>query len=182
MVDVKEHYKLAMKQANRIYRSYNLRGKYEFNDILQVCHIGLIHAAKNFDKSKGFKFSTFACKCMYKLTMSTINRDKYYPAEKRDGHLNSEVFSLDVQVKNCEDGELTYKDILSDNYVLESELNNIDLKIALNKLPKKYKKIINLRYFDDKTQVQVSKILKVSQVQVSRLEKEALNLLKSYLM
>ena len=44
----------------------------------------------------------------------------------------------------------------------------------MNELPERDKKIIRLRYFNGNTQMQVSKILGISQVQVSRIEKKLL--------
>ena len=52
------------------------------------------------------------------------------------------------------------------------------VKDKLDKLNDMQKKIIRLRYFEDKTQVEVAKIMNISQVKVSRLEKKILNFLK----
>ena len=51
----------------------------------------------------------------------------------------------------------------------------IALKEALSSLDERGKKIIILRYFKDKTQIEVAKMLGISQVQVSRIEKKVLN-------
>lgn len=56
--------------------------------------------------------------------------------------------------------------------------NNIALKEAISNLEDKEKEIILLRYYKDKTQSQVAKILGISQVQVSRIEKKVLNSMK----
>ncbi|AOR22963.1 RNA polymerase sporulation sigma factor SigF [Clostridium taeniosporum] len=53
-------------------------------------------------------------------------------------------------------------------------INKIALKEALRSLDEKARQIIVLRYFKDKTQVQVAKLLGISQVQVSRIEKKVL--------
>lgn len=53
-------------------------------------------------------------------------------------------------------------------------IERIALKEALRDLDKKARQIIMLRYFKDKTQVQVAKMLGISQVQVSRIEKKVL--------
>jgi RNA polymerase sporulation-specific sigma factor len=49
---------------------------------------------------------------------------------------------------------------------------------SMNSLNRRDKHIINLRYFKEKTQVQVAKILGISQVQVSRIERKILSKLK----
>lgn len=53
-------------------------------------------------------------------------------------------------------------------------IERIALKEALSSLDNKARQIIMLRYFKDKTQVQVAKMLGISQVQVSRIEKKVL--------
>jgi RNA polymerase sporulation-specific sigma factor len=60
-------------------------------------------------------------------------------------------------------------------------INRIALKEALRSLDSKSRQIIMLRYFKDKTQVQVAKLLGISQVQVSRIEKKVLVLMKEKL-
>ena len=74
------------------------------------------------------------------------------------------------------------KDKLPSN-INESELiiNKIDLNTTMNKLSIEDRKVIQLRYFQDKTQTQVAKIMGISQVQVSRMEKKILLKMKKLL-
>lgn len=66
-------------------------------------------------------------------------------------------------------------DKLSENAAEDKNLTEkIALKEALNNLDVKSRQIIVLRYFKDKTQIQVAKMLGISQVQVSRIEKRVL--------
>lgn len=60
-------------------------------------------------------------------------------------------------------------------------VDKIALKEALTCLDEKSRKIIMLRYFKDKTQMQVAKMLGLSQVQVSRIEKRVLKVMKEKL-
>ncbi|HPC99951.1 MAG TPA: RNA polymerase sporulation sigma factor SigF [Acetivibrio sp.] len=53
-------------------------------------------------------------------------------------------------------------------------VDKIDLKKVLDTLKPREKQIIILRYFKEKTQVQIAKMLGISQVQVSRIEKKIL--------
>ncbi len=70
--------------------------------------------------------------------------------------------------------------LLIDRIDADSNLREVDLidKIAirqiLNTLNKRERQIIILRYFKEKTQVQIAKMLGISQVQVSRIEKKIL--------
>lgn len=73
-------------------------------------------------------------------------------------------------------------DIISDDEnIQEKIIDKITLKQLIDKLNFREKEIINLRYFKDKTQMQVAKILGISQVQVSRIEKKILNNMKQSL-
>lgn len=63
----------------------------------------------------------------------------------------------------------------------ESFLDNLALKELLSKLDKREQKIIMLRFYYDKTQGEIAKQLKISQVQVSRLENKILDNLRKKL-
>ncbi|WP_142412960.1 RNA polymerase sporulation sigma factor SigF [Hathewaya massiliensis] len=73
-------------------------------------------------------------------------------------------------------------DKLSDNYEESDDLiDRIALKELLSTLDYKSRQVIILRYFKDKTQVQVAKVLGISQVQVSRIEKKVLEQMREKL-
>lgn len=82
-----------------------------------------------------------------------------------------------------EGGDTLYvMDQISDKKCKEEEwVSDLSLKEALKRLPQREKEIIDLRYFTGKTQVEVAEVMKISQAQVSRLEKNALRLMKAYL-
>ncbi|HHU33283.1 MAG: RNA polymerase sporulation sigma factor SigF [Zhaonellaceae bacterium] len=69
-------------------------------------------------------------------------------------------------------------DQLSDEKEEEKWFDKIALKEVLNKLPEKHKQVILMRFFQDKTQVEVARIIGLSQVQVSRIERQALKNIK----
>ena len=60
-------------------------------------------------------------------------------------------------------------------------LENIALQEAMEKLNKREKMILNLRFFRGKTQMEVAKEIGISQAQVSRLEKAALSHMRKYI-
>ncbi len=68
----------------------------------------------------------------------------------------------------------------------DNEQNVLVDRIAIfeliNRLSKREREIINLRYFHDKTQTQVAKIMGISQVHVSRIEKKVLSDFKEKLL
>ena len=63
----------------------------------------------------------------------------------------------------------------------ESWIEKISLKAAIDHLSDREHKIIKLRYFEGKTQMEVAEEICISQAQVSRLEKKALSSMKHYL-
>lgn len=70
------------------------------------------------------------------------------------------------------------ENVLTDTESEEKLLEKISLRQAIEKLPDRERMVIQLRYFHSLTQERVSKVLGVSQVQVSRIEKKALGCLK----
>ncbi|MBQ2753862.1 MAG: RNA polymerase sporulation sigma factor SigG [Clostridia bacterium] len=63
----------------------------------------------------------------------------------------------------------------------ESWIEHISLKEAIKHLNEREKMIINMRFFQCKTQMEVADEISISQAQVSRLEKSALNHMRKYL-
>ena len=63
----------------------------------------------------------------------------------------------------------------------ESWLEHIALKEAIKQLTDREKRILSLRFFEGKTQMEVSAEVGISQAQVSRLEKNAINQIKKNL-
>ena len=57
-------------------------------------------------------------------------------------------------------------------------MEQMALRQAIEKLPEREATVIKLRYFHGLTQQRVSKVLDVSQVQISRIEKKALEKLR----
>ena len=73
------------------------------------------------------------------------------------------------------------EDILTDTQTEEKLLEKIALRQAVSQLPEREAMVIGLRYYHGLTQERVSKVLNVSQVQVSRIEKKALEHLRMLL-
>ena len=60
----------------------------------------------------------------------------------------------------------------------ERWIEELTLKDAMSTLGEREKSILAMRYYDDKTQVEVAQEIGISQAQVSRLEKAALKRLR----
>ena len=95
----------------------------------------------------------------------------------------AETATASTESINRETGEdgFTLEHILSDPQSEEQMLEKIALRQAVEKLPEREAMVIRLRFYHGLTQQQASRILKVSQVQVSRIEKKALSLLRERL-
>ncbi|HHV64795.1 MAG TPA: RNA polymerase sporulation sigma factor SigF [Peptococcaceae bacterium] len=59
--------------------------------------------------------------------------------------------------------------------------DKIALMEVLEKLPEREKKVLIMRFFEDKTQSEIAKIMNLSQVQISRIERNALHRLRQIL-
>ena len=70
-------------------------------------------------------------------------------------------------------------ELLSGEGEEERLLEHLALREAIAKLPQREQMLISLRYFRDFTQQKTAQVLKISQVQVSRLEKKAIQRLRT---
>ncbi len=78
-----------------------------------------------------------------------------------------------IHAEAGEDG-FTLESVLSNTETEEELVERISLNQAIERLPEREAMVIRLRYYHGLTQERVSKVLSVSQVQVSRIEKKAL--------
>ena len=92
----------------------------------------------------------------------------------------AEAATREVESIHRESGEegFTLEAILSDTESEERMLEKIALRQAITELPEREKTVISLRYFHGLTQERIAKVLGVSQVQVSRIEKKAIGILR----
>ena len=82
-----------------------------------------------------------------------------------------------IQQETGEEG-FSLENILSDTESEEQMVEKIALRQAIDALPERERTIIKLRYYHGLTQQRVAKVMEVSQVQVSRIEKKALEFLR----
>ena len=85
-----------------------------------------------------------------------------------------------IQKRSGEDG-FALEDVLTEGEMEEKIVEQIALREAIACLPEREQMVIKLRYFHGLTQDKTSKILGVSQVQISRIEKKALEALRNYI-
>ena len=94
---------------------------------------------------------------------------------------NMPLSSLNDTLRGEDDEALTLMDIIpeTDNSD-EKILLRISLHQGLEKLPEIERKIIKMRYYEDKSQVEIASLFDISQAQVSRLEKSAIEFLRKF--
>ena len=85
-----------------------------------------------------------------------------------------------IHRESGEDG-FTLELVLGDYGAEERMVEQVALRAAVEQLPEKEKQVIALRYFHGLTQQSCARVLGVSQVQISRLERRAVDLLRKKL-
>lgn len=116
------------------------------------------------------------------ITISEIAKLLHTNEEEIALALDSLKPTVSIYEKNSNDDEggKTFLDKLSTDVDEQEQITNkIFIKDIISKLEDRDKKIIMLRYYKNKTQTEVAKILKISQVQVSRIEKKILESIKN---
>ena len=189
-----------------IARRFLGRGQ-ELEDLFQIGCIGLLKAIDRFDLSMEVKFSTYAVpmitgeirRFLRDDGMIKISRSIKENASKcvKEAQILRGEYNREPTLKEIADKtKLDMADVvqaMESSYMVESiELSNegveasfdenvarrVTLGQVLEGLPKRDREILILRYFYDMTQVQVAKKMGISQVQVSRIEKKALGMLR----
>ena len=83
--------------------------------------------------------------------------------------------------KESSDGTFSLENLISLSDTEDELVEKVSLRQAINQLSERESDVIRLRYFHGLTQERVSKVLSVSQVQVSRIEKRAIGRLRELL-
>ncbi|WP_110953148.1 SigF/SigG family RNA polymerase sporulation sigma factor [Anaerosinus massiliensis] len=94
------------------------------------------------------------------------------------------IVSLYEPTINDRGDQLLLLDQIKSNDSLENENNNLEkiaLQEVLKNLPERERNVIILRFYKDKTQAEIAKLIGLSQVQVSRIEKQALKRIRMFL-
>ena len=147
-------------------------------DLISIGTIGLIKAVKTFCPEKNIKLATYASRCIENEILMYL---------RKISQIKGEV-SIEEPINTDSDGnELSLSDVLGTdadelNVKLDQEAENKILMDVVNKLSKREKIIIELRFglFGKKelTQKEVADSLGISQSYISRLEKKIINRLK----
>ena len=136
--------------------------------------------------SRGIKERAYAIKQMRNHLLQALGREPtIQELANQTGYTSEEIAvaesataTIESIQQNTSVSGFSLEDILSNTESEERMVERISLYQAIEKLPEKDSLVIHLRYFHGLTQDRVSKILGVSQVQVSRIEKRAVTRLR----
>ena len=79
------------------------------------------------------------------------------------------------------DDSCSVESFLGDEGIEDRITENLSLRSAIDRLDEKEKQIIKLRFYKGLTQTAIAKIMKISQVQVSRIERKAIIKLREWI-
>lgn len=113
-------------------------------------------------------------------TLQEISRQTGFTPEEIALAENATAATESIQ-RECGDEGFSLENILTDTESEERMVERIALVQAITKLPEREAMVVKLRYFHGLTQERVARVLDVSQVQVSRIEKKALAHLRELL-
>lgn len=153
------HLPLIRALASRIYVPYVEREVF-----IQAGSMGLMEAVKRYEQSRETKLITYAVPWILGEMKKAIRSE------------SACCLSLDGE---SEADEPHLIDTLSAKEGID--LASVDLRVAIGKLDEDLRMLVCLRYFRDKTQKETALLLKKSQAQVSRMERQALDRLHALL-
>ncbi len=110
-------------------------------------------------------------------TVQEISRQTGFSPEEIALAETATAATESIQRETGEEG-FSLENILTDTESEERMVEKIALRQAIDALPEREKMVIKLRYFHSLTQQRVAKVMEISQVQVSRVEKKALAMLR----
>ena len=147
-------------------------------DLISIGTIGLMKAINTFNSEKKIKLATYASRCIENEILMYLRRNSK----------SKSVVSIDEPLNQDGDGnELLLSDILgTDPDVtsrrIEEEVDRKLLRASIDKLSKREKNIMELRFGftsgDEKTQKEVADMQGISQSYISRLEKKIIHKMK----
>lgn len=136
--------------------------------------------------SRSLKEQAAAIKTTRNRLTSALGREPTIQEISRQTGLSPEEIALaetataateSIQRETGEEG-FSLENVLTDTESEERMVERIALRQAIEALPEREKMVVKLRYFHCLTQQRVAKVMEVSQVQVSRIEKKALEKLR----
>ena len=135
-------------------------------------------------KERAFTIGAARSKLMHLLGREpTISEISEFTGISQEEIVEAETATAATESMQNEIGDdgFSLEKVLADPMTEDVLLEQITLQEAIQALPERESLVIKMRYYHGLTQARVASVLKVSQVQVSRIEKKALSRLKDCL-
>ncbi len=162
--------------AHIVKKYYSIPGDAE--DLISIGTIGLIKAVNSFDNTKKVRFSTYASRCVENEILMSFRRERKAPS----------TVSMQDPIETGRDGSsLTVIDVVPDEFILDEDYETREesqlLRRLVDQLTGRERQVILLRYGlsgqPPLTQQQVADLLGISRSYISRIEKAAVQKLRS---
>lgn len=162
--------------AHIVKKYYSVPGDAE--DLISIGTIGLIKAVNSFDNTKKIRFSTYASRCIENEILMTFRKERKSPS----------TISMQEPIEAGKDGSnLTVIDVVPDEFLLDEDYETKEehelLYRMVDQLTGRERQVIRLRYGLSSqpplTQQQVADLLGISRSYISRIEKAAVQRLRS---
>ena len=151
---------------------------YDLEELYQIGSIGFIKAVKRFRPEYGYQLSTFAVPYIMGEIKKFI-RDNGIIKVSRNIRADCKITIESINEMFSDNGKEEKIDRIIGKLDEQNKIiDKITVNDMVNKLGIRDRTIIKLRYYKEKTQMQVAKKLGISQVQVSRIEKRILGYMK----
>lgn len=167
-----------MRLVAHIVKKYSALQK-DTDELISVGTIGLIKAINTYKEGKGSKLATYAARCVENEVLMFLRNSKKY---------RSDLSLQDTVGTDKEGNEVTLEEKLayegdSVEEIAEKRAESHRLREKLDVLTERERYIIELRYGlatgEEVTQREIAKLLNISRSYVSRIEKKALEKLRS---
>lgn len=170
---IRHNLRLVAHVAKKYYSSPS-----DQEDLISIGTIGLIKAVNSFDSTKGARFATYGARCIENEILM------HFRSQRKNGA----TVSMQEPVDTAQDGGgLTIIDTLPDDFQMDEDLElreeHARLRRLVGQLQGRERQVILLRYGlagqPPMTQNQVAKLLGISRSYISRIEKKAVEALRS---
>lgn len=155
------HRALLFALAGRLHRINGIPDE----ELVQAGSLGLMRAIGRYDAKQGVKLITYAVPWILGEMKRTLRGARMDWA------------SLDEA--RAQDGAPLLDTLRGSDGV---DIDAVDLRLAMQRLPQEEQTLICLRYFRERTQKEAALLLNKSQTQISRMERRALDRLHDWLM
>ena len=181
-----------------VVKRYARKGQ-DSEDLYQLGCLGFLKAVHGFDLAFGTQFSTYAVPKIAgeirrflrddgPVKVSRGQKEQALAIHRARNQLTAQLGREPTLSELAQATGLTPEDIASADLATaavaspeEDLVERVALRTAIDRLPQQQRMLILLRYYKGLTQDKTAKILGVSQVQVSRLEKKAIQFLRQEL-